>query len=112
MQILWRLQRASVQDVLDALPAGRVLARTSVSTMLRILEAKEVLTSEKTGRAHVYIPRLSKAEYESRSLQHMVSRVFDGDAKSLLLRLVDTDDLDLAELDAVRAILKKKGART
>lgn len=110
MSILWKLGEGDVQDVLNGLRKGRVLARTSVSTILRILEGKGVLKSRKTGRAHVYIPELSKEEYEARSVHHLVSSVFEGDAKSLLLRLVDTHDLDLKELEAVRALLKRNGA--
>lgn len=112
MRILWRLGEGGVQDVLDALPPDRVLARTSVSTMLRILEGKGVLAPRKAGRAHVYIPQLSKADYEAGSLHHMVTRVFDGDATSLVMRLIDTEDLNLEELESVRLLLRKKGAAT
>src|SRR5688572_19635915 len=94
MRILWRLGEGSVQDVLDGLPPERELARTSVSTMLRILESKEVLGVRKTGRTHVYVPRVSKPEYEARSLRHVVAQVFDGNAATLVERLVDIQGLD------------------
>ena len=38
MTILWRLEGATVNEVLEALPPDRPLAYTSVSTILRILE--------------------------------------------------------------------------
>lgn len=112
MSILWRLGGGSVQEVLHALPPERPLARTSVSTMLRILESKGFVASIPQGRAHRYEPRLTRAEYEARSVEHLVSRVFDGSAATLMRRLIDTHDLDRAELEAVRALLKKKGVRT
>lgn len=112
MSLLWRLGGGGVQEVLQALPPGRVLARTSVSTMLRILEAKGFVASTERGRAHRYEPTLTKADYEARSVEHLVARVFDGNAATLMRRLLDTHSLDREELEAVRALLKKKGVRT
>jgi predicted transcriptional regulator len=112
MSILWRLDGGSVQEVLQALPPRRALARTSVSTMLRILEAKAFVASVPEGRAHRYRPLLSKADYEARSVEHLVSRVFEGSASTLMRRLIDTHDLDRAELEALRALLEQKGVRT
>lgn len=112
MSLLWRLGGGSVQEVLQALPPDRPLARTSVSTMLRILEAKRFVASAQDGRAHRYAPQISKADYEARSVEHLVSGVFEGSAATLLRRLIDTQDLDREELESVRALLKKKGVRT
>ena len=51
MSILWKLGQGSVNDVLEALPKGRPLAYTSVSTILRILEQKGYLSHKASGRA-------------------------------------------------------------
>ncbi|HEY0706619.1 MAG TPA: BlaI/MecI/CopY family transcriptional regulator, partial [Polyangia bacterium] len=50
MTILWQLGGGTVNEVMAALPEGRTLAYTSVSTILRILEQKGVLSAEKVGR--------------------------------------------------------------
>lgn len=60
MGYLWKLNEATVNDVVSALPEARKLAYTSVSTMLRILEQKGVVDSRKEGRGHVYFPNLRK----------------------------------------------------
>ena len=65
MTILWRLRGGTVADVLAALPSDRPLAYTSVSTILRILEQKGVLTTEKVGRGHRYLPAVAKGDYET-----------------------------------------------
>jgi predicted transcriptional regulator len=108
MAILWKLGEGSVNDVIAALPKGRDLAYTSVSTMLRILEAKKVLQSRKEGRGHVYIPRLAKEAYEATSVQHLVSKVFDGAPASLVRRLIETDGMSAEDLKAIRALLDRK----
>src|SRR6476646_9875281 len=77
MTILWQRGEGTVRDVMADLPAGRDLAYTSVSTILRILEQKNVLVSRKDGQSHIYCPLLDKSTYEARTLKHLVSTVFD-----------------------------------
>lgn len=108
MGILWKLGEASVNDVLAALPKGRELAYTSVSTMLRILEAKGIVESRKEGRGHVYFARLAKPVYEATSVQHLVVKVFDGAPASLVRRLIETDGMSNEDLEAIRALLDRK----
>jgi BlaI family transcriptional regulator, penicillinase repressor len=106
MTSLWRLGGGTVHDVLATLPRGRKLAYTSVSTVLRILVQKGALLVKQGGRGHVYVPKLSKEAYETASLKHMVHRVFDGAPAALVRRLLETEDVDERELEAIRALLK------
>jgi predicted transcriptional regulator len=105
MTILWRQQGGTVADVLAALPPDRTLAYTSVSTILRILEQKGVLTTEKVGRGHRYIPSVAKGDYEAFALDQVVDKVFDGQPLSLVRRLVDTAGLTRKDLASLKALL-------
>jgi len=111
MTILWRLGAGTVGDVLDALPRERRLAYTSVSTILRILEKKGVLAARKQGRGHLYVPRISKQQYESWSVKDLVQRVFDGAPGALVRRLIESEALTPADLAALRDLLERKGRR-
>lgn len=108
MSILWRLGGGSVNDVLAALPPERPLAYTSVSTILRILEQKGVLTSEKVGRGHRYLPLLDKPTYEAFAVTEVVGKVFDGQPLALVRRLVDAARLSRKDLAALKALLDEK----
>ena len=108
MKILWSLGEGTVNDVLAGLPKGRPLAYTSVSTILRILEQKDVLTSRKEGRGHVYVPRVTREQYEARSVGHLVEEVFDGGAAAMVKSLLDSRAIDGEELKKIREPLGKK----
>ncbi|HLE01693.1 MAG TPA: BlaI/MecI/CopY family transcriptional regulator [Bdellovibrionota bacterium] len=108
MAILWKLGEGSVNDVISELPEGRKLAYTSVSTILRILEQKNVLDSRKEGRGHIYYPILSKETYEATSLHHLVTNVFEGTPSTLVRRLLETEDLSQDDLKSIRVLLNKK----
>lgn len=108
MTILWRLKGGTVNDVIAELPKDRKLAYTSVSTILRILEQKEILESRKEGRGHLYLPTLSKEKYESISLEHLVAKVFEGTPTFLVRRLLETDGLSEADLKSIRSLLDER----
>ncbi len=107
MGILWRQGEGTVNDVMAGLSPGRDLAYTSVSTILRILEQKGVLATRKEGRGHCYIPILKKAEYEQRSLRHMVDRVFDGTPVALVRQLLKSESLRREDIDELKALVAK-----
>jgi predicted transcriptional regulator len=109
MNVLWRLREGSVNEVIAQLEGER--AYTTISTILRILEQKEFLTTRKEGRGHVYIPVLAKEEYEARTVKDMVDRVFEGAPVALARQLLRTENLsakDLAELRGLLDRLEKK----
>jgi predicted transcriptional regulator len=111
MTILWRMGEGSVADVIDGLPAGRNLAYTSVSTILRILEQKGVLNTRKEGRGHIYIPAIAKTDYEAKTVKHIVSRVFDGTPVALVRQLLDSVPLNAKELEEIQKILTAAGRK-
>lgn len=111
MTILWRLGEGTVADVIEGLPVERDLAYTSVSTILRILEQKKVLKTRKEGRGHIYIPVLGKEEYESKTVKHLVHRVFDGAPTALVKQLVSSiplGDDEVEELERIIAEARRK----
>ena len=111
MTILWRLGGGTVNDVLAQLPKERELAYTSVSTILRILEQKGALVAQKEGRGHLYIPKLKKDQYEAKTVQHVVERVFDGTPVALVRQLLNSVDLKESDLQELRKLLDKAGDR-
>ncbi len=111
MTILWKIGEGSVADVMEQMPKERELAYTSISTILRILEQKDVLQTRKEGRGHVYIPFLKKAEYESKTLQRVVDRVFEGTPVALVKQLLDTVHMDEKDLAEIKKLIQQAGQK-
>lgn len=108
MDILWNLKEGSVNEVLAELPPGRKLAYTSVSTILRILEQKNVIDSRKEGRGHIYRPLFSRAEYEANTVKNVVAKVFDGAPLAMIRQLLDVSSLTQSDLKEIRRILDER----
>lgn len=109
MTIIWRIGACSVAQILASLPPERPLAYTSVSTIVRILEQKGFVSSEKEGRGHRYDAVVAKVEYQARSLNHLISGVFDGAPSLLVRRLLADAGLTKDDLAEIKKIIENRG---
>ncbi|MFN4946534.1 MAG: BlaI/MecI/CopY family transcriptional regulator, partial [Chryseotalea sp.] len=62
MQVLWKLEKAFVKDIIEQLPEPKP-AYNTVSTIVRILEKKKFVRHKEVGRGHLYIPKVAKTAY-------------------------------------------------
>ena len=107
MKAVWRLGKASVQEVRDAVAEERELAYTTVLTMLRSLEQKGFLTHQTEARRYVYRPLISEDEATGSMLKDLLDRAFDGSRELLLARLFELGDVDEKELKLLRQKLSQ-----
>ncbi len=105
MRVLWKRGASTVHGVMEDLPRDRPLAYTSVSTILRILEKKDFLRSEKVGKTHIYSTTLTQAQYQSLTLEDVVENVFESAPLALVRRLVDDKKLSQTEIEEIQKLL-------
>jgi predicted transcriptional regulator len=112
MRVLWRLGEASAKQIQEALPGDRHY--NTVMTIIRVLEKKSHLTHREDGRTYLYRPTQSQDKARKRVLKHLIHHVFGGSASSLVANLVETGDLTLEDLDAIRkkSLGAKRSSRT
>lgn len=104
MHALWTRGRATVHEVVEALP--RALAYTTVLTMLRVLEQKGYVShapSPEGGRAHVYFATQPEERVRRSHLRDFVDRLFGGQPEEAMIGLLSDERLSRAELEALRA---------
>jgi len=103
MKVVWRMEKATVRDVYEALRASRQIAYTTVMTMMKILEDKGYLRKSAADRAHVYRPAKPRQQVVGAMVREFLDRVFDGASDSLLLHLAKDNKLT----DKQRRIVKQ-----
>jgi predicted transcriptional regulator len=108
MTQLWALGKGTVRDVLANLDQERNLAYTSAATILRIMEQKNFVTSEKDGKTFIYSPVLAKDAYQSKTLRDLSDKLFDGTPVSMVARLVDDHGITEEALSEIRALLDRR----
>ena len=84
LRALWRLGEGTVHDVRKAVSKERVLAYTTVMTLLDRLEKRGCVTRRKPGRSYVYRPKVSRDAMREHALKQLVDGFFDSSADLLL----------------------------
>jgi len=106
MSVLWKLQSATVADVVDALRKRRPVTYSTVQTILRILETKGYVDHDKVARAFIFRPRIDERQARRRALKHLVSRLFDGSPSLLVLNVLDDARMNPEELKRVKKLIE------
>jgi|SRR6478609_3334177 len=103
MQILWKLEKAFVKDIIEQMPAPKP-AYNTVSTITRILEKKGFVGYTAYGKTHEYFPLISKDKYTKFYLNNLVSGYFNGSFQSLVSFFASENKMDTQDIDQ---LLKK-----
>lgn len=105
MIALWSIGSGSVRDIMAALEDDTSRAYTSVATIMKILDDKGYVTSERQARSLVYVPAVQKEEYEGKSLKNLSDSLFGGTPTALVARLVDNEDLTDEMIREIKEII-------
>jgi len=89
MDVLYRLGRATANEVMDAL-AGQPNYST-VRTQLRVLEGKEHVRHEEHGLRFIYMPTVPRHTARQSALRHLMETFFEGSAEKMLSTLLGSD---------------------
>jgi predicted transcriptional regulator len=107
MKVVWKLEKATVRDVYEALRARRTIAYTTVMTMMKILEEKGFLTKTRVERAYLYKPSRPRQQVVGAMVREFVDRVFDGAAGGLLVHLAKDSRLSRDERAHIRRAIEE-----
>lgn len=100
MQILWLIKEGTVQDIRDQLEDPKP-ARTTVSTVLTILENKGFATHNSLGRINNYMPLISKEEYSKSQLFGLLKNYFNNSFASMASFFAKESNYTIEELDTL-----------
>ena len=98
MQILWKLEKGFVRDIIDKLPDPKP-AYNTVSTIVRILEKKGFVGYKAYGKTHEYYPIVDKEEYSDFYLNRMIKNYFGGSFSNLVSFFAKENKLDIKDID-------------
>lgn len=107
MQVLWKLDKAFLRDILDALPEPKPHSNT-VATIIKILTEKKFVGVEVVGRMHLYYSLVSKEAYSKSTMKTMVKGYFEGSFSNAVSFMVKENNLSINDLEILLKELKKK----
>lgn len=107
MAALWRLDQASVGDVVAQIQQRRAVTYSTVQTILRILETKGYVVHDKVARAFVYRAIVDEKQARRRALRHLVTRLFEGSPSLLVLNVLEDEEIDPAERRQLKKLIEQ-----
>lgn len=105
MNVLWKKERATVGEVVSALPRKHAVAYNTVQTMLRILEAKGYVGHDQIGRAFVYRPLIEQSTARRRALGHLIKALFDNSPSQVVLDVLHDERLGPGEIERLKRLI-------
>ncbi len=108
LRLVWQLDKATVQDVCNKLPAKRKIAYATVQTLLRRLEKKGYLKHRIRGKAHVFFAAVKSENVIKRSVNDFLDRLFGGDSIPLMQYLAEHGKIDAGDIKKLKRLAGKK----
>lgn len=105
MQILWDLEKGFIKDIQEHFPDPQPPYNT-ISTIVRVLVKKEIVSYKSYGGSHQYFPLISREEYRSKQMNRLVKNYFGNSLKEVVSFFAENKDLDAEELDQALKMLK------
>jgi BlaI family transcriptional regulator, penicillinase repressor len=107
MHVLWKLNKAFLRQITDAMPAPKPHQNT-VATILKILVEKEFVGLTVMGRHHEYYPTVSKEEYSKGKMKQIVKGYFEGSFSNVVSFMVKEKNISIGELEKLLEQIKKQ----
>src|SRR5690606_1902605 len=105
MQVLWKLEKAFVKEVIEELPEPKP-AYNTVSTIIRILETKGFVSYDAFGKSHRYYPLISREDYKNFAAEKLLDGYFGSSLGNMFSFFAKKEKINLKEADEILKLIQ------
>lgn len=106
MQILWRIEKGFIKDILEHYKEPKP-AYTTVATIIKILDKKGFVSYKAYGNTYQYYPLISKDKYSKKHLNNVFKRHFENSIEDVVTFFADNNKVNVSDIDAAIKALKE-----
>jgi predicted transcriptional regulator len=107
MQILWRLEKGFIKDILEQFPYPKP-PYTTVLSVIRVLEKKEFVSHTQYGNTYEYFALVTKEEYAGEYFNHFLSGYFNNSFPKMTAFFAQENNLSMSELEEIIRLTEKE----
>lgn len=107
LQILWQNGPSSVRFVNDKLNEEKEVGYTTTLKIMQIMADKELVKRNTESRTHIYEPLIEEDATQKQLLKKFVDATFRGSAMKLVMQALGNHEASEAELEKIKALIKK-----
>lgn len=109
--MIWELGECTSADVIEEFTKKRMLANTTIRTVLANIRKKGYLEVVPSVEPRIrFRPSVSKRTVAGRSLKRLLENMFGDSPREAIEFLLEEEDMDRAELDEIRRLLDEHTA--
>lgn len=107
LQILWKLKKGFVKNVVDKLPDPKPHYNT-VSTIIRNMEEKGYVKHQSYGKTHQYYPVVLKDDYRKKHISKTIHNYFENSYKNAVSFFAKEEKISVEELKEIIQIIEQQ----
>lgn len=107
MEIIWKMEKAFLKDLIDASPDPRPAA-TTVATLLKRMSDKGFIGHKLYGNSREYYPLVTKSDYFARHVKGIIKNNFNNSALQFASFFTRSTNLTAVELEELRKIIEQE----
>ena len=108
MNFIWQAGPSTAEQIREGLAPAHQLKDSTVRTLLRRLEERDLLTHTVDGKVFVYSASVPSRSLAARSVRHIIDRFWSGSAEQFLAGMVDEKVLTPAQIRKLAGKIKDR----
>lgn len=110
MQILWKMEKGFVNDILEKMPEPKPHYNT-LSTIVRLLEEKGFVSYKSYGKSHQYFPIVSLEDYRGEFVKDSIKKYFGNSVSNLVNYFVKEEKLTQEEISELMQLIENNSKK-
>ena len=106
MELLWESPR-TLMELVDALGHSIGWSKSTVTTMVRRMTEKDLVTYDTDGRTKLFRAAVQREDVVAQETDSLLERAYNGSLGLMLSTMVNHKQLSKADIDELYAILKE-----
>lgn len=106
MEALWQRPK-TLMELVRELGQSAGWAKSTVTTMVRRMEEKGVITYDMQGRTKLFRPAVSREAVAAGETSSLLQRAYHGSVSLMFSAMTKKQELSREEIDELRAILRQ-----
>ncbi len=106
MEALWQGPK-TLMELVHALGESEGWSKSTVTTMIRRMTDKGLISFESDGKTKTFMPAVSREDVVAEETHSLLKRAYNGSIGLLVNAMVQRNSLSQADIDELYAILQK-----
>jgi BlaI family transcriptional regulator, penicillinase repressor len=111
LDVLWDRKKATVREIFAEIEKRKPTKYTTVLKLLQIMQTKGLVVRDEKDKAHVYRPKNSQRQTQTKLVGTLLEKAFRGSALSLVQHVLETKPATRDELAAIRKMIDEAEAK-